>query len=118
MQINVPGSCARNREREANHGTALECADDLPADFIRHNEHAQRHEFGIGKILDFFLQDDACPKLLNAAATAQFDLAGAQALFSPASRSRFLAFCHRASSSSIAASSAERPETCKRSSIH
>jgi hypothetical protein len=83
VEIDVAAARARHREREADHVGTREGTHDLASDFIGDHEHAERDQFGVGKVPDFFLEGNASAKIFDAVAVAKFDGVGAHAVFSP-----------------------------------
>ena len=77
VQVDVSGAGTGNREREADHDVAVEGAHHLAANFVGHHEHAQRHQFRVGKVPDFFLQGDAGAEVFDAVAAAEDNGVGA-----------------------------------------
>ena len=122
MKIGMSAPRARQGQGERHQLPIVECADDLPADFLRHHKHAQRHQFGFGEIPDFFLQRNAGRQFIQVVALADHH----RALGHPASRlparssscNLSLACCHSDSSSAIEACCGPRPEARNCSSIH
>src|ERR1700759_295024 len=97
MQICVAGAAAGNGKGEANELRAIECADDLTADFLAHHEHAQRNEINVVKIPDFLLQRHAGIELVNAVAFSYGDGLGLGNCGHFFAASRVFACCHRTS---------------------
>ena len=67
MQVRVSPARARYGEGESRKLVAIESPDDLSADLVGHHEHSERHQVGVRKIPDFFLQGDAGREFICAA---------------------------------------------------
>ena len=62
VQVDVAGARAGYGEREADHNVAFESPHHLASNFVGDHEHAQRNQFRVAEIPDFFLQGDAARK--------------------------------------------------------
>src|SRR3977135_3863443 len=104
VKIDMARPCARHRESESHHFTAVDSAHHLPADFLSHDEHSQGNEFGIGEVPNIFLQGDTSPQFVESLTAADHDGIRAHDCFSCR-----LACCQSDSSSSIETLSGEVP---------
>src|SRR4029077_4690169 len=110
MEIGMPCPAAWNGKRKPDEFAAIERANDLPANFLTHNKHAQRNQINIVKPPDLFLQGNAGIEFIHAVAFSNGNLFGpgdGRAHFLVSSSA--LACCHRASISSNVACSSVRP---------
>ena len=91
VQVDMPGACTGDREREADHDIAVEGAHHLAANLVGHDKHAQGHQFRVGKVPYFFLESDTGVEVLDAVAAAEYDI-GAHRLPAMRALPRSMAF--------------------------
>ena len=114
VQVGMPAAHGRHCQREAHHVVAVEGAEYLPANFLRHHEQPEWDQFRIAEIPNFLLQGNCSAEIFQFVALA--DLEGV--VFHVDDFSRSFACCHRDSSSSRVACSGLRPAARSCSSTH